>query len=151
MPMRPRRTSPYSMIWSMTARAMLIGTAKPMPTLPPLGARIAVLMPISSPAQVDQRAARIAGIDRGVGLDEVLIALDAETAAPERADDARGDGLAEAERIADRHHVVTDLQPIAVAERHRRGAPGRGSGARRCRFPDRGRPAGPGNAGCPWW
>ena len=44
--------------------------------------------------QVDEWTARITRIDRCVGLDEVLIALDAEAAAAERADDPRGHGLA---------------------------------------------------------
>ena len=35
-------------------------------------AMIAVLMPITSPAAVDQRAAGIAGIERGVGLDDAV-------------------------------------------------------------------------------
>ncbi len=38
--------------------------------------------------QVDQRAAGVAGIDRRVGLDEVLVAFDAKPRAAERADDA---------------------------------------------------------------
>src|ERR1700730_3899746 len=67
--------------------------------------------------QIDQRASRIARIDRGVGLDEILIAFDAG-AAPERADDPRGHGLAEAERIADREDKIADLQAIGVADRN---------------------------------
>ncbi len=69
--------------------------------------------------QVDERATRIARIDRGIGLDEVLVTLDARTAA-ERADDARGHGLTEAERIADRQDKVADLQAIGIAHRNRR-------------------------------
>ena len=69
---------------------------------------------------VDQRAARIAGIDRGVGLDEVLEGVDAEVVAAERRDDAHGDGLADAERVADRQHDVADLRLFGVAERDRR-------------------------------
>src|SRR5690606_39475238 len=52
-----------------------------------------------SAVRCHQRAARIAGIDRGVGLDEVLIAFDVQSAAAQRAYDAGGDGLAEPERI----------------------------------------------------
>ena len=69
--------------------------------------------------QVDQWTARIAGVDRRVGLDEILVAFDAETAAPERADDARGHGLAETERVADRQHEIADLQPVGIADRDR--------------------------------
>src|SRR5207237_10778311 len=40
---------------------------------------------------IDERAARVPGIDRGVGLDEILETVDAETGAAERAPDAGGD------------------------------------------------------------
>src|SRR3546814_19967516 len=43
--------------------------------------------------------------------------LHVEAAAAERADNARGDGLAEAERVADGNHEVSDLQPVGIAER----------------------------------
>src|SRR5258708_3368762 len=69
--------------------------------------------------EVDQWPARVAGIDRGVGLDEILVAFDAEPAAAEGADDPRGDGLAEPERIADRQDEIADLQAIGIAHRHR--------------------------------
>src|SRR5439155_3560287 len=68
--------------------------------------------------EVDERAARIAGIDRRVSLDEVLIALDAEAAPAKRADDARGDGLTETERVADREDEVADLEAVGIAHRH---------------------------------
>src|SRR4029077_17096571 len=57
-------------------------------------------------AQVDERAPRIARVDRRVGLDEVLVALDTEPAAAQRADDPRGHGLTETERVADREDEV---------------------------------------------
>src|SRR4051794_27808985 len=69
-------------------------------------------------AQIDERAARVAWVDRGVGLDEVLIALNAQSTAPKRADNARSDCLTKAERVADRHDIVSDLQAVAVTERH---------------------------------
>ena len=68
---------------------------------------------------VDERAAGVAGIDRGVGLDEILEAVDAEIVAAERAHDAERHRVAEAERIADREHDVADLQVVRVRERHR--------------------------------
>jgi hypothetical protein len=52
--------------------------------------------------EIDQRAAGVAGVDRGVGLDEVLVLLDAQAGAADRADDAHGHRLADAEGIADR-------------------------------------------------
>ena len=42
--------------------------------------KMPVLMPISSPRAVDQRAAGVAGIDRRVGLDEVLVVGEADVA-----------------------------------------------------------------------
>src|SRR6185312_8440722 len=64
---------------------------------------------------INQRAAGISGIDGGVGLDEVLDVFDAEPTASDRAGNAHGYGLADAEGIADRHYHVADLQVIAVA------------------------------------
>ena len=56
-----------------------------------------------------QRAAGIAGIDGGVGLDEELIVAGADLGARQRRDDAHGHGLADAEGIADRQHQVAHL------------------------------------------
>ena len=47
--MRPRLTLPFFSICATTALTMFTGTAKPMPTLPPPGAMIAVLMPTRLP------------------------------------------------------------------------------------------------------
>ena len=69
---------------------------------------------------VDQRAAGIPGVDRGVGLDEVLEAADAEVVAAKRAHDARRDRVAETEGIADREHAVADLHAVDRAEGDRR-------------------------------
>ena len=66
---------------------------------------------------VHERAAGVAGVDGGVGLDEVLIVLDAEVAAARGADDAGGDGLADAEGVADGQHDVADLHLVAVGHR----------------------------------
>ncbi len=68
-------------------------------------------------AQVEQRSARIARVDRRVGLQHVDAALrgDRELAA-ERADHADRDGMVEAERIADGHHPVAGLHLFRVAE-----------------------------------
>ena len=48
-PSQPRRVSPNSRSCWITGTAVAAGTAKPMPTEPPVGDRIAVLMPITSP------------------------------------------------------------------------------------------------------
>ena len=77
-------------------------------------------MPISSPSRVDERAAGIAEIDGGIGLDEILEIRDAEPAAAGGADDALRDRLAEAERIADRQHDIARAQLVRAAHRHDR-------------------------------
>jgi hypothetical protein len=49
----PRCTRPCSTIWAITSRAMLMGTANPIPTLPPTVEKMAVLIPTSSPRRFD--------------------------------------------------------------------------------------------------
>src|SRR5688572_29820836 len=71
---------------------------------------------------VDQRAARVAGIDRGIGLDDVLddtarLVLDF---AIQCRDDASRQRVVEAERIADREHGLADAQLRAAPDRNRR-------------------------------
>src|SRR3954470_11722524 len=74
------------------------------------------------PRRIQQRPTRIAGIDRGVGLDHVrdLAAAAGRQPALERADDAAGQGLVEPEGIADRKCRLTDLEFGRTAQRHRR-------------------------------
>ena len=62
-------------------------------------------------ARVHQRAAGVAGIDCGVGLDEILVGREPpfEPAAG-RADDAERDGLVELKRIPDRQDPFGDLE-----------------------------------------
>jgi len=69
---------------------------------------------------VDQRAARVAGVDGRVGLDEVLEVVDAELVAAQRRDDAAGHGLADAEGIADGQHLVAHLQFVGAAQHDHR-------------------------------
>jgi len=64
---------------------------------------------------IDECAAGVAGIDGGIGLDEVLVGKP-EGGATGGADDAHGDGLADAERIADGEGDVADLNDVAVGE-----------------------------------
>ena len=116
MPSQPRVTSPSLMICSRTVRASDTGIAKPMPSEPPDCEKIVLLMPIRLPAASTSAPPGVAGIDRGVGLDEILEAVDAEMVAAERADDPRGHRVAEAERIADREHDVADLHTVECAE-----------------------------------
>ena len=71
---------------------------------------------------VDERAARVARVDGGVGLEEVVEGALADRA-PLGADDARRHRLLEAEGRADGQHPVADLDLVGVAEG------GRGEGA----------------------
>src|SRR5438094_472227 len=73
-------------------------------------------------AGVEQRAARVSGIDGGVGLDDVADAPPARRAqlAPERAHHPRGEGMVEAERVTDRVDVLADQQRARSGGRQRR-------------------------------
>src|SRR5208283_3444237 len=65
---------------------------------------------------VDERAAGIAGVDGGIGLNEGLeLALGNDVAAF-GGDDAGGDGFLQAERTADSQHPIANLHAIGVAE-----------------------------------
>ena len=46
----------------MTARAIALGTAKPIPTLPPVGPKIALLTPISSPRRFTSAPPELPGL-----------------------------------------------------------------------------------------
>ena len=105
------------MICASTLRASDTGIAKPIPMRAARLGKDRAVDADEVARRVDERAAGVAGIDRRIGLDEVLEAIDAEMVAPERADDAHRDGVAEAERIADREHDVADLQMLHRAER----------------------------------
>ena len=71
------------------------------------------------PSQIEERAAAVAGVDRRVGLDEVVVGPGADRARL-GAHDAHRHGVAETKRIADGHHVLADAQLLARAERDRR-------------------------------
>ena len=69
---------PVAMSWSTVVRTWALGMAKPTPMLPlwPLvpepGARAMARVDADDAAlHVEQRTARVAGVDRGVGLDGV--------------------------------------------------------------------------------
>ena len=131
---------PVLMSWSAMDLASLTGIAKPMPMLPlwlpwpPPSEAIELLMPISSPFGVDERAAGVAGVDRGRGLDGVgddrvarCLAVGASglaslvlTGRLSARHDAGGHGARQAERVADGHDRVADLEDVAVAEADRR-------------------------------
>src|SRR5690606_12217983 len=115
-PMRPRRTSPCAISCVITADAMSMGTAKPMPTLPPAGAMIAVLIPTSWPFAVTSAPPELPGLIEASVWMKSSIAIDVQPAAAQRADDAGGDGLAEPERITDGDHAVADAQTRRIAQ-----------------------------------
>ena len=86
-----------------------------MPIEPPDCEKIAVLMPTSLPSRSTSAPPELPGlIAASVWMKERNIAADA--GARQRRDDAAGDGLADAERIADRQHEIADLELVAVAE-----------------------------------
>ena len=76
--------------------------------------------PRSPAVHVEERAAGVAAVDRGVGLDEVVVA--ALQRAVARRDDAGGDREALAERVADGEHPVADLARRRSRRTRRRGA-----------------------------
>ena len=68
--------------------------------------------------RVDQRAARVARVQGGVGLDEVVdeVARLRAQRAPQGAHHAGGDRRLKAERAADGHDELADLQGVGVAQ-----------------------------------
>ena len=66
-------------------------------------------------AVIHQRSARVAGVDRRIGLNEVFVVLDAQIGAAGSADDAHGDSFADSKGIADGQHVVAHLNFIGIA------------------------------------
>ena len=125
-PSRPSQgceTWPFSSSWGITVFAMSIGIAKPTPTLPftsELRRELRVDADHGARA-IDQRTARVAVVDRGVGLQRVpdREVVRRRDLAVDGRDDAGGEGAVEAERVADRDDRVADLDGRRVAERQR--------------------------------
>src|SRR5262249_40377399 len=86
--------------------------------------------PEDLPLEVAERPARGAGVDARSGLEIVLDRVPPQAAAPLRAEDAGGHGVAEAERRADRDDPLADARRVAVREL-------RGDEPRRVDFDDR--------------
>src|ERR1700734_3764033 len=78
--------------------------------------------PDYSAAGIKQRTARIAGIDRGIGLDDVgnLAARIGRQATLERADHAWGERLIQTERVTNRVSELADLEICRTADGNRR-------------------------------
>ena len=121
MPRKACCTSPSAISCWATSRAVSIGTAKPMPTLPWLFDSICELTPTTSPEASMQCAAGVPGVDRGVGLDHVRDRepVGGRDLALKRRDDARGHGPVEPEGVADRDDRVADVELGRLAEGER--------------------------------
>ena len=75
--------------------------------------------------EIDQRTTRVAGVDGGVGLDEVLVACPGHDLASDRRHDPRRHRLPNAKRIPHRHHEVAHAQRSRITQRQRRQLSGR--------------------------
>ena len=65
--------------------------------------------------QIDERPARVAGIDGRVGLNERLILGEPADGSFGRRDDARGHRMVEAERAADGQHPLADVKLVGIS------------------------------------
>ena len=77
---------------------------------------MAVLTPTDLPLQIEKRSARVAGIDRGISLNEILEGRDAQILPPFGADDADSEARFEGKRSSDGDDPFADFQFIGVAE-----------------------------------
>jgi hypothetical protein len=113
---RPSRISRGTMRLTSSAR----DGAKPMPALAPLGLAICGVDADQPAGGVEQRAAGVAGVDGGVGLDHAAdgAAVEGLDLAVQRADDAGGQRLVQAEGVADGVDALADdrsrLLPSAI-------------------------------------
>ena len=157
MPSQERTNLPSCISRSVISRARFEGIANAMPEFRP---RIMVLIPMTSPSQVEQRSAGVAGVDVGVRLQEILVQHAAhQIAATLGADVAEGDRVVEAIGRADRDGKLAHADLRGIAELNRDADPWAGSStaARPDRTADRcpglrprtvGRP-GAGRGSCP--
>ena len=67
---------------------------------------------------VNQRATGVSRIDRGIGLNKVLIGIEPHPVSAGGADNALGDGLADAEGIADGQRNITHAYLFTVGNGH---------------------------------
>ena len=111
------------MICWATLLAVLIGTAKPIPTEPLLPVPVAIceLIPITLPPASISGPPELPGLIGRVGLDDVgdREAVRRADLPLQRRDDPRGDGPVEAVGVADRDRAVADLDLVGVAELQR--------------------------------
>ena len=128
---------------------MLMGMAKPMLLAPAADGGVDA---DDLAAQVEQRPARVAGVDGGVGLEEVEVPARVEPGTSSRVRPLAlrmpgAHGVREAERVADGDDPVAHLDRVRVAERRAGRARARRSGGRRCRCAGRARRPWPGTRG----
>ena len=107
-----------AMICGTTRLISSTGMAKPMPAEVPDGLKMAVFMPISRPALSSSGPPELPGLIGGVGLDHVVdrpLRRRLDLAA-QGADDAGGQRLVQAERVADGEGLLADLQVVRRAD-----------------------------------
>jgi hypothetical protein len=85
--------------------------AKPIPTDPPVGETIALLMPMTFAADVEGRTSRIALVHRRVDLDELIVAARRDVARPGR-NESRPSRYRKPERVAHRDHPLPDARRL---------------------------------------
>ena len=101
---------------STISLTMLEGMAKPTPCEPPEREKIAVLMPTTLPAMSTSAPPELPGLMAASVWMKTCASECAYLGAGQRRDDAAGHGLADAERIADRQHLVAHLDRVGVLE-----------------------------------
>ena len=69
---------------------------------------------------IDQGAARVSGVDGGIGLDKVFILRNPHLAATQGAHNTKRHGGIQAKGIPDRQHIFPDLQLRGVTPAHER-------------------------------
>ena len=100
----------------------LVGIAKPMPALASEGEKIAVLTPMRRPAESRSGPPELPGlIAASVWMTSASSRSSVSAGRLQRADDAGGEGLVEAERIADGEGPLPDLEIVRIAEGRRAG------------------------------
>ena len=116
-PSQPRRVSPNWRSWSIDGDRGLRGNRKADADRAARRRDDRRVDADDLAIEVEQRAAGIAAIDGGVGLDVVVVRTGIDVAVARR-DDAGGHRAAEAERIADRDHPFAEPQLVGIAELH---------------------------------
>ena len=112
-PSQPRSTVPCSCSCCTTSLTSAAGTAKAMPTLPPLGREDRGIHAHDLAIEIEGRAARVAAVHGRIDL-QIVVRTGADVAVMGR-DDAGRHRAAEAEGVADGQHPVADAR-ILVGE-----------------------------------